>query len=57
MDSIYGKTKGTELEKTIAQLATGEAVCGFEYEGDFDSEPDDWKCPICGVVKAAFKEG
>lgn len=57
MDNIYGKTKGTELEKTIAQLATGEAVCGFEYEGDFDSEPDDWKCPICGVVKAAFKEG
>ncbi len=32
-------------------------VCGFEYEGDLDSEPADWKCPICGVGKAAFKEG
>ncbi|MBE6383779.1 MAG: hypothetical protein E7049_12310, partial [Lentisphaerae bacterium] len=20
-----------------------------------DSEPADWKCPICGVAKAAFK--
>ncbi len=31
MDNIYGKTKGTELEKTIAQLATGEAVGGGMY--------------------------
>ena len=29
--SIYGKTKGTELEKQIAQLATGEAVGGAMY--------------------------
>ena len=26
--SIYAKTKGTELEKTIAQLASGEAMGG-----------------------------
>ena len=30
-------------------------VCGFEYEGEIGAEPDDWKCPICGVGKAAFK--
>jgi len=31
-------------------------LCGFEYEGDISAEPDDWKCPICGVAKAAFNE-
>ena len=29
--SIFGKTKGTELEKTIAQLAQGEAIGGAMY--------------------------
>ncbi len=29
--SFFGQTKGTELEKTIAQLATGEAVGGAMY--------------------------
>lgn len=28
---IYGQTKGTELEKQIAQLATGEAIGGAMY--------------------------
>lgn len=32
-------------------------LCGFEYEGDINAEPADWKCPVCGVAKAAFKEG
>ena len=31
-------------------------LCGYEYEGDLDSEPADWKCPICGMPKSAFKE-
>ena len=30
-------------------------VCGFEYEGELDREPDDWKCPICAVPKKSFK--
>ena len=30
-------------------------VCGYEHEGELDAEPSDWKCPICGVGKAAFK--
>ncbi len=33
------------------------SVCGFEYEGELDSEPDDYKCPICGCGKGVFKKG
>lgn len=29
--SIYGQTKGTEIEKQIAQLASGEAIGGAMY--------------------------
>ena len=31
-------------------------VCGYEYVGDIDSEPDDWTCPLCGQPKSVFKE-
>ena len=31
-------------------------LCGYEYEGDIGSEPDDYKCPVCGMPKSAFKE-
>ena len=27
-----------------------------EYVGDLDSEPDDYKCPVCNMPKAVFKE-
>lgn len=31
-------------------------ICGYIYEGeDFESLPDDWKCPICGVSKENFE--
>lgn len=29
-------------------------VCGYVYEGDIDSEPDDYVCPVCGVGKDMF---
>ena len=29
-------------------------VCGFEYVGDLENEPDDYKCPVCGMPKTAF---
>lgn len=32
------------------------SVCGFEYEGDLNNEPDDYKCPICGCAKSIFKK-
>ena len=38
--SMFGKTKGTELEKQIAQLATGEAVGGAMYYAFYAPE---WK--------------
>ena len=31
-------------------------VCGYEYTGDLDKEPDDYKCPICGMPKTVFKK-
>ena len=31
------------------------SVCGFEYEGELDNEPNDYKCPICGCAKGVFK--
>ena len=31
------------------------SVCGFEYEGELDNEPDDYICPICGCKKGVFK--
>lgn len=32
------------------------SVCGFAYEGDLDSEPADYKCPLCGCAKGVFKQ-
>ena len=29
-------------------------VCGYEYIGDINAEPDDYVCPLCGVPKAKF---
>ena len=32
------------------------SVCGFEYDGELDNEPDDYKCPICDCAKGVFKQ-
>ena len=32
-------------------------ICGYEYDGadgDFESLPEDWCCPLCGVDKSNF---
>lgn len=31
-------------------------VCGFEYVGDLDAEPDDYVCPLCGMPKKVFRK-
>ena len=31
-------------------------VCGYEYVGDIDAEPENWTCPLCGQPKSVFKE-
>lgn len=59
----HGEATRAILEKYAPNLLeakeTGKKyvcpVCGFEYEGDLNSEPADWKCPICGVPKNSFK--
>ncbi len=32
------------------------SVCGYAYEGDINTEPDDYTCPICGVDKSHFEK-
>ncbi len=43
-------------EKTDNKTVYVCKVCGFEYVGDLNSEPDDYKCPICGMPKTAFEK-
>lgn len=31
-------------------------ICGYEYRGDLDKEGEDFRCPLCGQPKNAFKE-
>lgn len=31
-------------------------VCGYVYEGDIDSESDDYVCPVCGAGKDMFEK-
>ncbi|MBQ6352035.1 MAG: rubrerythrin [Lentisphaeria bacterium] len=31
-------------------------VCGYEYVGDLDAEPEDFVCPVCGQSKKVFRE-
>lgn len=30
-------------------------VCGYVYEGDVNSESDDYVCPVCGAGKDFFE--
>ncbi len=36
------------------------SVCGYVYDeavgGPWEALPDDWKCPLCGADKSAFRE-
>ena len=31
-------------------------ICGYVHNGDINEESDDWRCPMCGVLKSYFKE-
>ena len=31
-------------------------VCGYEYVGELDPEPEDYVCPVCGMPKKVFRE-
>ena len=54
--SIIDKYAPKEDEDNSGKPVYVCSVCGFEYVGDLDSEPDDYKCPICGCTKSVFKK-
>ena len=53
-EDIYNKYAPKE-ETSKPEKIYACSVCGFEYEGELDKEPDDYKCPICGCAKGVFK--
>ncbi len=55
-EDIYNKYAPKEETSTGQQNVYVCSVCGFEYEGELDSEPTDYKCPICGCAKGVFKK-
>lgn len=58
------KTAPTYIEEKIEKSSEKKYVCllcGFVYDDEkekqkFETLPDTWICPICGVPKSAFKE-
>ncbi len=54
-EDIYNKYAPKE-NTNIPEKVYVCSVCGFEYEGDLDAEPEDYKCPICGCAKGVFKK-
>lgn len=47
----YGKNVDTTGKKVYVC-----GVCGYEYVGDLDAEPEDYVCPVCGQPKKVFRE-
>ena len=52
----FRKERKTKMKKYICK------VCGYVYDPEnnngvaFESLPDDWTCPMCGVGKDQFEE-
>ncbi len=44
-----------ELLDTAGKTIYVCGVCGFEYVGDLDGEPEDYICPVCGQPKKVFR--
>lgn len=55
IDELFKKYNPPKTDNTGKKIYVCP-VCGFEYVGDIDSEPDDWTCPLCGQPKSVFKE-
>lgn len=55
-EDIYNKYAPKDNENNLNQPVYICSVCGFEYEGELNSEPGDFKCPICGCTKNVFKK-
>ncbi len=54
IDELLAKYKPAKADNTGKKVYVCP-VCGFEYVGDLDAEPDDWTCPLCGQPKSVFK--
>ena len=54
--AILDKYAGEYAEETNGQKVYSCSICGFEYVGDLNNEPNDYKCPVCNMPKAVFKE-
>ena len=54
--AIIDKYAGVNIEENKDKNIYICRVCGFEYVGDIDSEPADYKCPLCGMPKGVFEK-
>ena len=54
--TIIDKYAGVNIEENKDKNVYVCKVCGFEYVGDLDSEPADYKCPICAMSKTVFEK-
>lgn len=55
IDEILKKYNPPKIDTTGKKIYVCP-VCGYEYVGDINSEPDNWTCPLCGQPKSAFTE-
>ena len=47
----------TDIEEVVAAEERYVCdICGYVYEGDITKEPEDFRCPMCGVLKSYFKK-
>lgn len=58
----HAEVTGLMLDKYAPESVKKDAVtvykcgvCGFEYDGDIDSEPEGFTCPLCGMPKDVFR--
>lgn len=54
--AIIDKYAPKDEEDSTGKTVYVCSVCGFEYSGDLDSEPENYTCPVCGMPKAVFKK-
>ncbi|MBR2180097.1 MAG: rubrerythrin [Selenomonadaceae bacterium] len=54
IDELFKKYNPVKTD-TSGQKVYVCPICGYEYVGDINSEPDDWTCPLCGQPKSVFK--
>ncbi len=55
LEEIFKKYNPPKVDNTGKKVYVCP-VCGYEYVGDIDSEPENWTCPLCGQPKSAFTE-